>query len=104
MINEKKGLNEACKEASMPHFNAVSKYAKKNAEFRKELEQTYKQLPYSVQANAGRLPEKQFLEDLLSLKRAGITVADMTRLLGVSRNMITIRLKAASTNKALNDV
>ena len=59
MLREKKGLNEACKDAGMPHFRAVSKYAKKNADFRKELDKTYEQLPYSVQAGAGRLPEKK---------------------------------------------
>ena len=99
MLREKKGLNEACKDAGMPHFGAVSKYAKKNAEYRKQLEETYEQLPYSIQAGAGKLPEKQFREDLLSLKRSGITVADMSRLLGVSRNLINDRLKAASMEK-----
>jgi len=62
MINEKKSLNEACKEAGMPHPGAVSKYAKKNAEFRKELEITYEQLPDSVQADDGKLPEKELKE------------------------------------------
>jgi len=94
MLKEKKGLNEVCKDAGMPHYKAVSKYAKQNANFRKELERTYERLPYSVQAGAGRLPEKKFREDLLSLKRSGITVSDMTRLLGVSRNLINNRLKS----------
>ena len=100
MLKEKKGLNEACRDAGMPHFRAVSKYAKKNAEYRKQLEKTYEQLPYSVQAGAGRLPEKKFREDLLSLKRSGITVVDMSKLLGVSRSLINDRLKAASVDKA----
>jgi hypothetical protein len=91
MLNENKGLNEVCKDADMPDFRAVSKYAKKNADFRKELERTYEKLPYSIQAGAGKLPEK-FKEDLISLKRSGITVADMTRLLGVSRSLIQNRL------------
>jgi hypothetical protein len=47
MMNENKGLNEVCKDADMPDFRAVSKYAKKNADFRKELEKTYEKLPYS---------------------------------------------------------
>jgi hypothetical protein len=93
MIKEKKGLNEACQDPDMPTINAVSKYTKKNADFRKELEWTYEQLPYSVQAGACRLPEKKFREDLLSMKRSNITVADMSRLLGVSRSMIHRRLK-----------
>jgi hypothetical protein len=93
MLKEKKGLNEVCKDAGMPDIRIVSKYAKKNADFRKELDRTYEQLPYSVQAGACRLPEKKFREDLLSLKRSGITVADMTRLLGVSRSLISSRLK-----------
>jgi hypothetical protein len=93
MLKEKKGLNEVCKDAGMPDIRIVSKYAKKNADFRKELDRTYEQLPYSVQAGACRLPEKKFREDLLSLKRSGITVADMTRLLGVSRSLINSRLK-----------
>jgi hypothetical protein len=46
MLREKKGLNEACRDAGMPHFGAVSKYAKKNAEYRKQLEETYQKLPY----------------------------------------------------------
>ena len=100
MLKEKKGLNEVCKDAGMPHFRAVSKYAKKNTEFRKRLEKTYEQLPYSVQAGACRLPEKRFREDLLSLKRSGITVADMMRLLGVSRSLINNRLKAATMEEA----
>ncbi len=37
MLNENKGLNEVCKDADMPHLRAVSKYAKKNADFRKDL-------------------------------------------------------------------
>jgi hypothetical protein len=78
MINEKKSLNEACKEAGMPHLGAVSKYAKKNAEFRKELEITYEQLPDSVQADDGKLPEKKLKEDILSLKRSGIPAADIS--------------------------
>ena len=60
MLNENQGLNEVCKDADLPHFNAVSKYAKKNPDFRKQLDKTYEQLPYSVQAGAGRLPEKKF--------------------------------------------
>jgi len=93
MLKEKIGLNEACKDPKMPHIKSVSTYAQKNAEYRKELEKTYAKLPYSVQAGAGRLPEKRFREDLLSLKRSGITVADMSRLLGVSRSLIHNRLK-----------
>jgi hypothetical protein len=93
MLKEKIGLNEACKDPDLPHFRAISKYAKRNADYRKKLERTYEQLPYSVQAGAGRLPEKKFREDLLSLKRSGITVADMSRLLGVSRSLINNRLK-----------
>jgi hypothetical protein len=93
MLKEKKGLNEVCKDPDMPQFGAVSKYAKKNADFRKELEKTYEQLPYRVQAGACRLPEKKFKEDLLTMKRSNITVADMSRLLGVSRSMIHRRLK-----------
>jgi hypothetical protein len=93
MLKEKKGLNETCQDPDMPTINAVSKYAKKNADFRKELARTYEQLPYSVQAGACRLPEKRFREDLLSMKRSNITVADMSRLLGVSRSLINNRLK-----------
>jgi len=93
MLREKKGLNEACKDTGMPDIRIVWKYVKKNADFRKELDRTYEQLPYSVQAGAGRLPEKKFREDLLSLKRSGITVADISRLLGVSRSLINNRLK-----------
>ena len=93
MLKEKKGLNEACQDPDMPTINAVSKYAKKNMEFRKQLAQTYEQLPYSVQAGACRLPEKRFREDLLSMKRSNITVVDMSRLLGVSRSLINNRLK-----------
>ena len=94
MLTENKGLNEVCKDADMPDFRAVSKYAKKNEDFRKELDRAYEKLPYSVQAGAGRLPEKKFREDLKSLKRSGITVADMSRLLGVSRSLIHNRLKS----------
>jgi len=52
-----------------------------------------------VQAGTGKLPEKKFKEDLLSLKRSGIKVADMSRLLGVSRSLIDNRLKSASVTK-----
>ena len=94
MLKKNIGLNEACKDPKLPHFRAVSKYSKKNPDYRKELERTYEQLPYSVQAGAGRLPEKRFMADILSLKRSNITVADMSRLLGVSRNLINDRLKS----------
>jgi hypothetical protein len=93
MLKEKKGLNETCQDSDMPPIKAVSKYAKKNPDFRKELDRTYEQLPYSVQAGACRLPEKKFKEDLLTMKRSNITVADMSRLLGVSRSLINNRLK-----------
>ena len=102
MLNENKGLNEVCKDADLPHFNAVSKYAKKNPDFRKQLDKTYEQLPYSVQAGAGRLPEKKFKEDLKSLKRSGITVADMSRLLGVSRSLIQNRLNDMKESQNIN--
>ena len=92
MLNENKGLNEVCKDADMPHFSAVSKYANRNKDFRKALDRTYERLPYSIQAGAGRLPEEKFREDLKILKRSGITVVDMSRLLGVSRNLIQNRL------------
>jgi hypothetical protein len=100
MLKEKIGLNEACKDPKLPHFRAVSKYAKKNPDYRKELERTYEQLPYSVQAGAGRLPEKKFRADLLSMKRSNITVADMSRLLGVFRSLINNRLKSAVVTKS----
>jgi len=102
MLNEKKGLNEVCKDADMPDFRAVSKYAQINADFRKELDKTYEQLPYSVQAGAGRLPEKKFKEDLKCLKRSGITVADMSRLLGVSRSLIQNRLNDMKESQNIN--
>ena len=70
MLKEKISSNETCKDSRMPNFKAVSKYAKKNAGFRKELEKANEQLPYSVQAGAGRLPEKKFKKDLLSLKQS----------------------------------
>lgn len=92
MLKETKGLYEVCKSADMPDIKMVSKYAKRNNDFQKAIDRTYEKLPYSVQARAGKLPEKKFREDLLSLKRSGITVADMTRLLGVSRNLILSRL------------
>lgn len=76
MLKEKKGLYEACKDAGMPHFGAVSKYAKKNAEYRKELEKTYEQLPDSVQTGASRFPEKKIIEGQLIQKRQGITKND----------------------------
>jgi hypothetical protein len=103
MLREKKGLNEACKDPKMPHIKSVSTYAQKNAEYRKELEKTYAKLPYSVQAGAGRLLEKRFREDLLSLKRSGITVADMSRLLGVSRSLIHNRLKPKKSMNQIKD-
>jgi hypothetical protein len=93
MLKEKKSLNKACQDPDMPLIKAVSKYAQKNADFRKQLDQTYEQLPYSVQAGACRLPEERFREDLLSMKQSNITVADMSRLLGVSRSLINNRLK-----------
>ena len=61
MINEKKSLSEACKEAGIQDLGAVSKYAKKNAELRKELER-YEQLPDFTQADDGKLPEKKLKE------------------------------------------
>ena len=99
MLRETKGLDEACKDDDMPDIRLVHKYAKRNKEFRKALDRTYEQLPYSIQAGAGRLPEKKFREDLLSLKRSGITVADMSRLLGVSRSLIQNRLNNIRESK-----
>lgn len=96
MINEKKSLNEACKEAGMPHPGVVSKYAKKNAELRKELEMTYEQLPNSVQTGADRLSEKKLKEDILRLKRGGVTAAEMLRRTEVSKSMIDNRLNTTS--------
>ena len=98
MINEKKSLNEVCKEAGLPHPGAVSKYAKKIAEFRKELEITYEKLPNPVQAADGKLPENKLKEDPLSLKRSGIRATETSRGREVPKNMINNGLKAATAD------
>jgi hypothetical protein len=92
MLNENEGLNEVFKDADMHNSSDVSKYTNRNRGFRKALDRTYERLPYSIQAGAGRLPEEKFKKDLKSLKRSGITVVEMSRLLGVSRNLIQNRL------------
>ena len=99
MLKETKGLYETCKDDDMPDIGMVHKYAKRNKEFRKALDRTYEKLPYSIQAGAGKLPEKKFKEDLLSFRRSGITVADMSRLLGVSRSLINNRLNKIRESK-----
>ena len=99
MLKETKGLYETCKDDDMPDIGMVHKYAQRNTEFRKALDRTYEKLPYSIQAGAGKLPEKKFKEDLLSFKRSGITVADMSRLLGVSRSLINNRLNKIRESK-----
>ena len=43
---------------------------------------------------------KKIRADLLSMKRSNITVADMSRLLGVSRSLINNRLKSAVVTKS----
>jgi len=45
MLNENKGLNEVCKDADMPDFRAVSKYAKKMLIFEKNLKEHMKSFP-----------------------------------------------------------
>ena len=104
MINEKKSLIEVCKEAGLPHPGTISKYAKKNAKFRKELEMTYGQLPNSVQAYHGKLPENKLKEDPLSLKKRGIRATEMSRGPEVPKSMINNELKAATANISSDNV
>ena len=102
MLKETKGLYEACKDDDMPDIRLVSKYAKRNTDFRKALERTYEKLPYFIQAGAGRLPEDKFKKDLLKLKQSGFSVAKMSSHLGVSKCMIQNRLKNMRESKNLN--
>ena len=104
MINEKKSLNEVCKEAGLPHPGTISKYAKKNAKFRKELAMIYGQLPNSVQADHGKLPENKLKEDPLSLKRSEIRATEMSRGPEVPKSMINNGLKAATANISSDNV
>jgi len=104
MINEKKSLNEVCKEAGLPHPGTISKYAKKNAKFRKELEMTYGQLPKFVQADHGKLPENKLNEDPLSLKRSGIRATEMSRGPEAPKSIINNGLKAATADMSSDNV
>ena len=102
MLQEKKSLNQVCKDADMPDFRFVSKYAKKNKVFKRELEKTYAKLPFSVQAGAGRLPEEKFKKKLKSLQQSGLSTIEIARQLGVSRNLVRSRLD--SIKKTQNGV
>jgi hypothetical protein len=92
MLQEKKGLNQVCKDDDMPNFRLVSKYAKRNMVFKRKLEKTYAKLPFSVQAGACRLPEDKFKKKLISLQQSGLSIVEIARQLGVSKNLIRSRL------------
>jgi hypothetical protein len=57
----------------------VSKYAKKNKFFKRELKKTYEKLPFSVQAGAGRLPEEKFKKKIKSLQKSGLSIIEIAR-------------------------
>jgi hypothetical protein len=63
------------------------------APHKRALEKTYAKLPFCVQAGAGRLPEGKFRKYLIKLKRSETSIAEMSKLLGVSENLIRSRLK-----------
>jgi DNA invertase Pin-like site-specific DNA recombinase len=98
MLQEKKGLNQVCKDDDMPNFWLVSKNVKKNRGFKRKLEKTYAKLPFSVQAGAGRLPEEKFKKKLESLKQSGLSTIEIARNLGVSRNLVRSRLNSLETS------
>lgn len=93
MLEENKTLVEACKDPDMPIYGLVYKYAVRNKNFRKALDETYEKLSFSVQARALKLSEDKFRKAIISLRQSGFSVPEISRYLGVSENMIRRRLK-----------
>ena len=93
MLEENKVLDEACKDADMPSYSQVYKYAKRNKDFRKALDMTYEMLPFSIQAKAHKLSEYKFRRATESLRKFGFSVPEISRSLVVSEDMIRSRLK-----------
>jgi hypothetical protein len=103
MLKEEKSLHEVCKggkDADIPGDRRVSKYAKRNKEFKKALDETYAKLPFSVQAKAGRLAENKFRKELMTLQRSGLSIAEMARYLGVSKNLTRNRFRRSIKARA----
>ncbi len=98
MLQEKKSLNQVCNDDDMPDIRLVSKYAKKNMFFKRELEKTYAKLPFSVQAGVGGLPEEKFKKKFQSLLRSGHSSVEIARQLCVSKNSIRSRLDLLKTS------
>ena len=92
MLEENKILDEVCKDADMPNYSLVYQYARRNKEFRKALDGTYEKLPFSIQARARKLSEDKFRKAIISLRKSGFSVPEISRYLGVSENMIRLRL------------
>lgn len=93
MSEKNKALEEVCKDADMPSYSSVYQYSRRNKEFKKALDSTYKKLPFSIQARANKLSEDKFRKTMISLRQSGFSVPEISRFLGVSQNMIRRRLK-----------
>jgi len=93
MLKENKSLQDVCEHKDLPSYQTVRYYAGKNKEFRKALERTYKQLPYSIQAMAGRLPKAKFQKEIVRLRKSGLSMAEISRRLGLSESSVLRRLQ-----------
>jgi DNA-binding NarL/FixJ family response regulator len=93
MLKENRSLHHVCKDDDLPSYQAAWHYARSNKEFRKQLEKTYKQLPYSIQAMAHQLPKAKFQKELVRLQKSGLSMAEISKRLGLSESSVLRRLK-----------
>lgn len=86
-------LDEACESEEMPSYSLVYQYARRNKTFREALDKTYEKLSFSVQARARKLAEDKFGKAIVGRRQSGFSVAEISRCLGISENMIRRRLR-----------
>ena len=94
MLDEHKTLGEVSRDPDMPSEWVIYNYSRKNKEFKKALDATYEQLPFSVQARAKKLNEDIFRKVIRILQQSGYSVPKISRFLGVGENTIRRRLKS----------
>ena len=92
MRKQKMTLNEACKKYNLPGKGTILRYAELNPEFRKKLLDTYRLLPYAVQARADML-SPQFYREMEKLKKKNLPATEIGKILGVSAKTVRARLK-----------
>ncbi len=89
MIQEQKPLKKICQSYDdLPSEGQVHLIARTNKKFRKEIDETFKKLPFNVQALSKKLGD-DFHQQLNEAKEEGLTRNEIAKKLNVARSTIT---------------